>query len=107
MPGPRNADEALTWIQEAVRAGRYVPSVHFYDRMAERRIDILDVFHAIDAATAGVEYVRGGGPRNGGTCWRVTGTDLDETQEVAVGVEAFLDKKRRRCVFCTVFKLGE
>jgi hypothetical protein len=36
-----------------------------------------------------------------------TGQSIDRDQDVAVGVEAFLDKKRRRFVLCTVFKLGE
>lgn len=106
MPGPKDATEALKWVQEAVQAGRYVPSVHFYDRLAERRIDIQDVFHAVEAAATCVKYEQGI-PQNGGTCWRVTGQSIDGDQDVAVGVEAFLDKKRRRCVLCTVFKLGE
>lgn len=106
MPGPRDATEALKWIQEAVQAGRYIPSVHFYDRLAQRRIDIQDAFHAVASATACARYGQGI-PQNGGTCWRVTGRDIDDNDDVAIGVEAFLDKKRRRCVLCTVFKLGE
>lgn len=103
MPGPKDATEALKWVQDAVQTGRYVPSIHFYERLLERRIDIQDVFHAVEKATSCAEY--DGTPQNGGTCWRVTGRNIDEDQDVAVGVEAFLDKKRRRCVLCTVFKL--
>lgn len=106
MPGPQDAAEALRWIQDAMQAGRYVPSVHFYERLAERQIDIQDVFGGIEAATACVRYEQGVA-HNGGTCWRVRGESLDGDQEVAVGVEAFLDRRRRRCVLCTVFRLGE
>jgi hypothetical protein len=106
MPGPKTPTEALAWIQEAVDAGRYVPSVHFYDRLVERAIDIQDVFHAVEHANACVAYDRRG-PEHGGTCWRVVGWNVDRDMEVAISVEAFLDKKRRRCILCTVFEPGE
>ena len=83
-----------------------MPSVHFYDRLAERRIDVQDVFNAVENAASCTTYAQGV-PQNGGTCWRVSGTNIDGDRDVAVGVEAFLDKKRRRCVLCTVFLLGE
>jgi hypothetical protein len=106
MPGPKTEIEALRWIQEAVEAGRYVPSVHFYDRLLERKIDIQDVFQAVENATVCVVYERGV-PEHGGTCWRLIGRNVDGDEDVAVGVEAFLDKKRRRCILCTVFRPGE
>jgi hypothetical protein len=106
MPGPKDAVEALKWVQDAVQAGRYIPSIHFYERLAERKIDIEDVFSAVDAASTCVVFEQGT-PQNGGTCWRVIGKNIDGDQEVAVGVEAFLDHKRRRCILCTVFKPGE
>lgn len=103
MSGPGTVREALAWIQDAVAAGRYVVSGHFHRRREERRIDFLDVFNAIENANACVPYDQGA-PENGGTCWRVIGRNIDNDQDVAVGVEAFLDKKRRRCVLCTVFE---
>ena len=106
MPGPKDATEALKWVQDALQAGRYIPAMHFYERLSERKIDLQDVFNAIETATACVAYGQGT-PQNGGTCWRVTGKNIDGDQDVAVGVEAFLDKKRRRCILCTVFKRGE
>ena len=105
MPGPKDATEALKWVQDAVQAGRYVPSIHFYDRLLEQRIDIQDVFNAVEGAATCLKYEQGT-PQNGGTCWRVTGKNVDGDQDVAVGVEAFLDRKRRRCILCTVFEPG-
>ncbi len=56
MPGPKDATEALKWVQDAVQAGRYVPSTHFYERLVERRIDIQDIFHAVEMAASCAEY---------------------------------------------------
>lgn len=106
MAGPKTRTEALPWIQEALQAGRYVPSGHFYDRLQERGIDIQDVFHAVESASKCLEY-SGGVAQNGGTCWRVVGKNVDRDKAIAVGVEAFLDKKKRRCILCTVFRPNE
>jgi len=105
MSGPRTESEALLWIQDALASGRYVPSVHIRDRLRERDINMDDVFNAIDSATGCQPYDRNP-PEHQGTCWRVTGPTVDG-ESVAIGVEAFLDKKRRRCMLCTVFRTGE
>jgi hypothetical protein len=65
-----------------------------------------DVFNSIEKAVACEPYMNRA-PEHGGTCWRVKGPDIDEAKEIAIGVEAFLDRKRRRCVLCTVFRSGE
>lgn len=100
MPGPRTPKEALAWAQGAMEAGRYIPSVHFGERLAERKLDMLDVLSAIASATRTTPYA--GDARHGGTCWRIAGPDVDGTRTIAVGVETFLDHKRRRVVLATV-----
>jgi hypothetical protein len=99
--GPKSEEEALAWIKEAVPAGRYVPAVHFQQRLIERHFDMFDVFSAVERATRLLAYDREA--VHGGTCWRLFGPDVDGTREVALGFEAFLDKKRRRVVLCTLF----
>lgn len=108
MAGPKKADEALLWIQEAFQRGRYVPSVHFGERLVERKVTMMDVHHAIAQADEIREYTRGE-PEHGGTCWRVTGPSLNDDDEnlIAVGIEAFLHKRRHRVVMCTVFRPDE
>jgi hypothetical protein len=105
MPGPKDSRAALTWIQEAVQAGRYYPATHFYDRLYERKLEIQDVFRAIQGATSC--FVHDRKPEHGGTCWRVFGRGLQEGKMLAVGVEAFLNKKKHRCILCTVFDPNE
>ena len=82
-------------------AGRYVLSIHCRERMVERKVEALDIHSAIADADAEVEPYQGE-IRHGGTCWRVKGQSAEEVL-IAVGVEAFLDKKKRRVVVCTVF----
>lgn len=103
MPGPRDSDLALRWIQQALVAGRYIVSGHFGERLAERHVTMMDVHAAVATADSISKYERGA-PRNGGTCWRVVGRSIDEDR-IAVGIEAFLDKKRKYVILCTVFCL--
>ena len=102
MPGPGTPREALAWTQAALRDGRYIPSIHFGERLVERGFDMLDVLHAVERATRVTAYDQD--PQHGGTCWRVTGPDVDVGRRVAVGVECFLDRKRRRVVLITVME---
>lgn len=107
MPGPTTREEALTWIRECVASGRSVHVPHFQERLVERRINILDVYNAVEFAADIESY--NGEPRNGGTCWRVFGPTLDDDDDlVCVGIEAYLDRKarRRRVVLVTVFMKG-
>jgi hypothetical protein len=87
-----------------MRAGRYVPTNHFRQRLAERGIDMLDVENAILKATGIFSYDQAT-PQNGGSSWRIAGPDVDRVRTVAVGVEAFLDRKRRRMMLITVFEV--
>jgi hypothetical protein len=106
MPGPGTPKEALAWAQVAMRESRYIPSKHFQERLHERAIDALDVRNAILKATLAVPY-ENGVPRNDGTCWRVAGPDIDGGRTIAVGVEAFLDHKKRRMVLVTAFEVTD
>ena len=102
MPGPKDISTALKWIQEAMEAGRYHPAVHFYDRLFEWHLDFEDVIHAIADPFACETYDRGI-PEHEGTCWRITGPSMTGGRDVSVGVEAYHDKKKHRCILCTVF----
>lgn len=101
MPGPQDSTSALRWIQDAVTAGRYKATGHFFDRLSERKIEFEDVFDAIENALRCLPYERQ--PDHNGTCWRVIGSGIDENKMIAIGVEAYLDKKKRKCALCTVF----
>lgn len=106
MPGPKTSAEAIAWIREVIPAGRYVVSVHMRDRLRDRHLDMEDVFTAVDHATACERYVKGKA-EHGGSCWRLIGPNVDGDQEIALGIEAYMDKKGRRCVLCTIFRPGE
>lgn len=69
-----------------------------------RKLDMEDVFQVVATAAACRAYERVAD--HDGTCWRVTGPTVDG-ELVAIGVEAYLDKKRRRCILCTIFRQGE
>lgn len=101
MAGPGKHD-ALQWIRDAVHGGRYHEATHFQERLRLYNIDMWDVFKAIEEAAECLPY--SGVPQHGGTCWRVLGPTADE-RVVAIGVEAFLDRKRRRCILCTIFSV--
>lgn len=72
--------------------------------MVERGVDFPDVRSAISRATRVTSY-ENGTAQQGGSCWRVLGPDLDDQRDIAVGVEVFLDKKKRRIVLVTVFEV--
>jgi hypothetical protein len=62
------------------------------------------VYAAVERMTCLEPYDRP--PVHGGTCWRVLGPHLDdEHKAIAIGVEAFLDKKRRRVCLATFFEV--
>ena len=101
MPGPATEQDALTWIQDALRNGRYIYTAHFWVRCDDRDISILDVKRAVERAYS-CETYKNGKPMNGGTCWRVTGPDF-AGDATSIGVEAFTDHLGKRAVLCTVF----
>ena len=101
MPAPTNSLAALSWVQAALDAGRYVTAAHFDVRCQERGVSLLVVKRAIRRATGCATYPDGT-PSQGGTCWRVTGLD-DAGNELCVGVEAFVDAAGEQVVLVTVF----
>ena len=100
--GPRSPAEALGWIKEALREGRYARTKHLLDRMSDRGVSLLDVTTAIRRAARAEPYAEP--PLHGGTCWRVHGQDLDG-RRLAVGVEAYLSEDGRWAILCTVIEL--
>ena len=81
MPGPRNADEAKSWIQSAMDAGRYVLAKHFRDQAYNRGLSVFDVETAVARMTR-IRVYEGttqepATPRHDGTCWRVYGPNVD------------------------------
>lgn len=102
MAGPHTKEEALRWIQDCLRDGRYIPAMHFQERLIERDFIMADVRHAIENSESIEPYVRGEAV-NGGTAWRIVGQNVDGHRSVAVGIEAFDHKRRRRICLCTVF----
>jgi hypothetical protein len=102
MRGPKTPTEALAWIKEAVRQGRYFRTKHLFDRMTDRAVSLPDVLDAIRRGARAEPF--SGPPRHGGTCWRVHGQDSDG-RKLAVGVEAYLDESQRWTVLCTVISL--
>ena len=103
MAGPKTPEEARTWIREAAAARRYVRSVHFLERLAERGFIMLDVIHTLHSPSAVRPHPDP--PRHGGTCWRLEGREVDGTRRLAVGVEAYLDDAGRAAFLCTVIDL--
>ncbi len=102
MAGPGDATHALVWIRKALDAGRLTLSWHAeHERMIERNIDWPDIQSCIRNAARCQPY-KNGKPERGGTCWRVYGPDLDEDREIAIGFEAYQDKKRDSGVVVTV-----
>jgi hypothetical protein len=74
--------------------------------MAERRVDMLDIHAAVQRCITVKPYT-GGSPRNGGTCWRVWGTDA-EGDTVGIGVETYLgNDKQERIILVTAIRDGE
>jgi hypothetical protein len=101
MPVPKNASDARKWVREAIEDVRYMPSIHFRQRCRERGVTMNDV-DAVIARPRRVEpYATM--PKNGGTCWRFFGLDVDGDEEIAIGIEAFEDADgHKRVILCTV-----
>ncbi len=98
---PENPVDARKWIQEAVRSSRYTATGHVGQRLAQRRLNMDDLLHAIEHPRKVEPYPDM--PRHGGTCWRLFGPDVDQEQEIGVGIEAYLDDRGRWAVLCTIF----
>jgi hypothetical protein len=102
---PGNPVDARKWIQEAIRNSCYTTKQHVFDRLNERGLSMDDLLHAI-AHPRQVEFYTEP-PRHGGTCWRLFGKDITNSQEVGVGFEAYLDELGRWAVLCTIFCVKE
>ena len=62
---------------------------------------MADIRSAIDNPDETRPYEHGNAV-NGGTCWRITGKNVDGDRSVAVGIETFAHKHKRRICLCTV-----
>ena len=102
---PKNPADARRWIQQAVRSGRYTATDHVGQRLKQRQLDMDDLFCAIEHPRRVEPYPDM--PRHGGTCWRLYGLDLEQEQEIGVGIEAYLDERGRWAVLCTIFAVKE
>lgn len=100
MPGPKNAAEALAWIQEAIVKNRYIVDSHFVDQALARSYGINDAKKVIATATACSPYPDGPNLA-GGTGWRVVGIALDGST-AKVGVEAYKDHLGRWAILITI-----
>lgn len=104
MPGPVSARQAIPWVREAVRQGRYLlHEPHFGKRCRERGLNIDDVKHAIEHATSCTPYADRASTQDG-TNWRVCGPSIDGPI-VAVGVEAFEMAPDRFVLLITLFEV--
>src|SRR5580704_8454808 len=101
VPGPKDPAEALTWIQEAVAAGRYlVHEPHFSRRCVQRNVTLPDWKKAVRQARTCISY-GGRDSTCGGTNWRLVGPDVDG-DDLTVAVEAFRDHLGKRALLITV-----
>lgn len=102
---PKSSVDARRWIQEAVRSGRYTATAHVGQRLEQRQLAMDDLFFAVEHLRKVEPYPDM--PRHGGTCWRLYGPDLEQEQEIGVGIEAYLDERGRWAVLCTIFAVKE
>jgi hypothetical protein len=100
MDGPKSPTEAMRWIKEALRAGRFHMTRHFVERCAERRVTLADALEAAKLAQSCEPY--GADARQGGSCWRLQGR-LAAGRRLALGVEAFTDTDGRAAMLITIF----
>lgn len=101
MAGPQTEEEAILGAQDAIRRGRYWVTDHWNDRSEERRITLDDMKHLINNPTSCVEY-KDGRVTTGGTCWRLTGLDLDGNSS-SIGIEICRDHLGNQLVAITIF----
>ena len=102
---PENPVDARKWVQEAIRNDCYTTTKHVLDRLKQRNLSMDDLRHAVAHPRKVEPYADL--PQNGGTCWRLFGRDVDSETEVGVGFEAYLDKRGRWAVLCTIFTVEE
>ena len=102
MPGPKTASAALKCAKAAITAGRFIPSVHFGQRLGERGVDMIDIHTAIDRSSRAAPY-KDGKPMNDGTCWRIIGPDCDGNRAIGVDIEIYAGVDGRPWItLCTV-----
>jgi hypothetical protein len=101
VSGPTTPDEALAWAKECMTSGLYYLDPHCEKRMAKRRITIWDIKRVVATSTT-CEAYPGWQPLNdGGTSWRLTGTD-SAGEDTKVGFEAFRNHLGKRVLLVTV-----
>jgi hypothetical protein len=103
MPGPKTKEEVKKWVHDAIMYGLYTPSVHFKERCVERRTSMTDVHHILQKGRRIEPYP--GMPKNGGSCWRISGFNTDGDRQISIGIEAFCDQENNeRIILCTVME---
>lgn len=98
---PKTPIEARTWIQEAILTGRYIIKGHAKARLVERGLVMRHLFHVMKHPSSIEPHDEM--PKHYGSCWRVTGRNLDGEGQVAIGVEAYTDDDGRKVAVCTIF----
>ena len=93
--------EALVAARKAVENRRFFISDHAALRSGQRKITVFDMKHVVHTATDCTPYPDGI-PRAGGTCWRLSGTDLDG-DDATLGIELVHDHLGNCAVVITVF----
>lgn len=81
---------------------RYLVDPHVRKRMIQRRVLWRSVWYVVKNASLCIPYIPEGGAHLGGTSWRILGVD-HEGEELAIGVETFVDHLGRRILLLTVF----
>ena len=95
------AARALLAARAAVENRRFFVIDHADGRGDLRHITLHDMKYVIKTATNCVPYPEGV-PKNGGTCWRISGKDLDG-EETTVGIEVVRDHLGNCAYVVTVF----
>ncbi len=100
---PTTSAAALAWVKVAAKANRFVPTVHFNQQARARKVEFDSAKAALLRARRVEPYPAM--PENGGTCWRVFGRGL-EGEQLAIGVELFLDANEEWAILCTVIDVS-
>ena len=104
-PGP-DRESAKRWVVAALVAGRFTLSRHCRKRCEERKMTFADIRWLL-VKCHGVEPYAGM-PQSGGTCWRISGKNVDGDRRLSVGIEVYRDENdEEQVTICTVIADAE